>query len=49
MCSASKYMQPPVSDDVGTELVRILGENKYLKRKLEEVCATDGHAIQQIY
>lgn len=38
MCSASKYVKQSESSDVGTELVKILGENRYLRQKLEEVC-----------
>ncbi|XP_067937604.1 gamma-aminobutyric acid type B receptor subunit 2-like [Watersipora subatra] len=36
MGSASKYVQQPVSSDVGIELVKILAENRYLKKQLEE-------------
>ena len=38
MGSASKYVQQPASNDVGIEFVRILAENRFLKKKLEEVC-----------
>lgn len=45
MGSASKYVQQPVSDDIGTEIVKILGENRYLKRKLEEVCVFESSLV----
>lgn len=37
MTSASKYIQQPMSNDVGEELLKMLGENHYLKQRLDEV------------
>jgi len=47
MGSAAKYIQQPISSDVGAELVKLLAENKYLRRKLEEVC-NKNNVLSQI-
>jgi len=37
MNSVSKYIQAPMSNDAGEELLKVLGENHYLKQRLHEV------------
>lgn len=38
----TKYIQHPMSNDVGEELLKILGENHSLKHQLEEVILIRG-------